>query len=417
MQKPILLYTSYILHHPAIGGPYLRIENSIKALSNLYNLYIYCRVNEGAMGGKPASAFYLQYAKKLYFDPISDLSDKMFDFLSRRIRILSPDLYRKELQKFLNYEHTRYLLKLARHLNPDVIWLGYGNNSYPILKGLKLYSNYKVVVDTDSVWSRFILRRLSFINDPLERQKIEAEGKKKVDEEKSGTYLADVTTAVSEVDADYYRAYSKIPDQVKVFSNVIDLDNYIQTPSPPKDFSKPCLYLAGTFFNACPMEDAARWIINQVLPIIWSKKPGVHLYIVGNNSEKFLSDVKDPRITITGYQLNVLPYLSNADVALVPLRFESGTRFKILEAGACKVPIVSTTLGAEGLLVTHEKDLLLADDPLQFASSIIRLLDDRNFALEIAQNLHNLVKERYSLPSLIREGNIILEYLLQSTVI
>lgn len=412
--KPIVLFTTPVLLHPPIGGPYLRIENSIKALSEISDLYIYSRVNEDSIGGKAASAFYRQYCKKIYFDPLDDLSEKANQFLSNIFPLLTNKSFKDKLSIYKLNRSIRFLLNIAKQLEPDIIWLGYGNISYPLLKGLKKCSNYTVVTDTDSVWSRFILRRLSFVNDPIEKQIIKKEGRNKAEEESWGTPLADVTTAVSNVDAEYYRTLCKHPDQVKIFSNVIDLNNYKLSPRPPKVFNKPCLYLAGTFFPGSPMEDAVRWLFNRILPTVWEKKPDVHLYIIGNNSDKFLPDVKDSRIIITGYLHSVLPYLCNADIALVPLRFESGTRFKILEAGACNIPVISTSLGAEGLSVTHEKDILLADDPSQFSTEILRLLDDRNLAFELAHNLRNLIKDKYSIPSLIKEGNLIIEYLQQT---
>ena len=102
---------------------------------------------------------------------------------------------------------------------------------------------------------------------------------------------------------------------------------------------------------------------------------------------------------------------TRTDIALVPLRFESGTRFKILEAGACGAPVVSTTLGAEGLAVTHESHLLIADEPKAFGESVVRLILDRKFADQMAQNLKKLVGEKYSVASLTVEACSILNYL------
>ena len=124
-----------------------------------------------------------------------------------------------------------------------------------------------------------------------------------------------------------------------------------------------------------------------------------------------MADIEDQGITITGQLPSVLSYLCHADVALVPLRFESGTRFKILEAGACGVPVVSTTLGAEGLFVAHERDILIADQPEPFAEAVVRLLRYPDLASEIAKNLKSLVYEKYSLRTLVEEGRLILEYL------
>jgi glycosyltransferase involved in cell wall biosynthesis len=93
------------------------------------------------------------------------------------------------------------------------------------------------------------------------------------------------------------------------------------------------------------------------------------------------------------------------------LKFESGTRFKILEAGACKVPLVSTTLGAEGIPVVDGKHVLIADEPNSFADAIVRLLEDKSLANKLAKNCQDLVKEQYSVETLLLEAKSILEYL------
>jgi glycosyltransferase involved in cell wall biosynthesis len=303
------------------------------------------------------------------------------------------------------------ILKVADRINIDLIWLGFGNISYPILKFIKESSNYKVVLDTDSIWSQFILRELPLVTNKKERQKIEDRGRKKEEEERWGTQLADVTTAVSKIDADYYIGLAKDKEKVHIFSNVIDVESYQNIPSPATNFKNPCIYLAGTFWSRSPMEDAARWVIKEVLPLVRSKIPDIHFYIVGSNSDRILSDIDDPGITITGKVPSVLPYLCYANVALVPLRFESGTRFKILEAGACGIPVVSTTLGAEGIPVTHEKDILIANEPSGFSNSIIKLVREPDLAKEMAEKLKTLVQEKYSVASLTQEGDSILKSL------
>ena len=93
------------------------------------------------------------------------------------------------------------------------------------------------------------------------------------------------------------------------------------------------------------------------------------------------------------------------------MKFESGTRFKILEAGACKVSLVSTTLGAEGIPVVDGEHILIADDPKDFANAIIRVIDDKDLASKLAINCCDLVNEKFSVDSLAIEATKILEYL------
>jgi len=412
--KPRVLFTSPILGHPAIGGPLLRIENSIKALSQITDLYIYSRV---ANSVKTGIMFYQDYCKQLYFAPSAQengctrISRRALDYLMRKM------LKRNIIGDIDTRTDQSDLLKVAEAVNANIIWLGYGNISYPLLKFIKTNSNLKVVLDTDSVWSRFVLRGLPYTKDDSKRQKIRQLGEAKEEEERWGTQIADVTTAVSEVDAAYYRELAKFRHQVHLFSNVIDLESYDQVPLRAYDVRSPCIYLGGTFSPHSPMDDSARWVICEIMPLVRSRIPNIRLYIVGSGSDRTLSDINESDVTIKGKLQSVLPYLCHSDVALVPLRYESGTRFKILEAGACGVPVVSTTLGAEGLPVVHGNDILIADHPESIADSIIRLITDRNLASELGKNLRNLVLEQYSIARLAEEGSKILEYLRQGSTL
>jgi glycosyltransferase involved in cell wall biosynthesis len=365
------------------------------------------------MGGENAVTFYESYCKKFFAKPQSISFSRVTLFISRVINkvsrtIISRNIVNQYIESKQDYQH---LLNVAFEIQADIIWLGFGNISYPLLRYIKEKSDIKVVLDTDSVWSRFILRGLPYAKDDNQYQQIFRIGQEKVEEENWGTKLADVTTAVSRVDAEYYQDLAVRLDQVHLFSNVIDIDSYQQVPAKRPDFHQPSIYLAGTFGPDSPMDDAARWIINQVLPLIRRQIPNIHFYIIGNGSDTTLSDIQDSQITITGKLDSVLPYLCHVNVALVPLRFESGTRFKILEAGACKVPVVSTTLGAEGIPVTHGHNILIADQPEDFARAVIKVIEDPSFARQMSDNLHSLIREKYSVDSLVHEGAKIIEYL------
>jgi polysaccharide biosynthesis protein PslH len=404
--KPRILFTTPILRHPAIGGPFLRIENTIKALSQISELTIYCRTPVT----RSEIEYYQLFCRNFYCAP----STRFIHRLGNRIKIITNFFTRKVLKQEIFREKTDYkdILHLADTLKPNIIWLGYGNISYPLLDFIKKNSGYKVVCDTDSVHSRFVLRGLPFAKNEADKKSIVKDGKEKEAEEQWGTPLADVTTAVSEVDAEYYRNFAKTPAQIHIFSNVIDLKDYNEIPQKPLNFKKPCIYLAGYFGPKSPMDEAARWVIEKVLPLVKKKVPDIHFYLVGNGSDITLKDIKDPSITITGQLPSVLPYLCYADVAVVPLKFESGTRFKILEAGACSIPVVSTTLGAEGIPVTHGIEILIADDPENFAREIMTLLSDPEYAKKLGLNLHALIKEKYGIPTLIQEGNAIISHML-----
>jgi len=409
---PRVLFTTPVIHYPPIGGPFLRIANTIKALSKISDLYLYIRDTEPQIGGKEAVEYFKSFCNDIEFATYS----KAYRTMLEKLNMISKIAIGRPIGK-IDLDGDRQvndLLRIARKVEADLIWFGYGNISYPFFGKVKNKSSYKCVIDTDSVWSRFVARGIPFAKTEKEKGQTQAEADQKEQEEVWGTRMAEVTTAVSRVDADYYQKAQKSDEGIFIFSNVIDSRQYEDKPEPPKDFLNPSMFLAGTFWKESPMEDAFRWFYEKVMPKILRLVPGAHLYVIGKGSDAVLADIHSDHVTVTGMAQSVLPYLCNCDVSLVPLRFESGTRFKILEAGACGIPVVSTTLGAEGITITDSADILIADDPKDFADSVVRIMKDKNLAKKLSGNLNKLIKKDYDLSTLEQEGKRILQYLLGS---
>ncbi len=398
-----ILFATPILEHPPAGGPQLRIENSIKALTRLGDVWIASQMREKLIGGSEARRFYGGIAHWFGYAPSAALSRNVVFRCLQKIYYLylRPDA------------DAAWLISLFDAERMDVMWMGYGNLSWPLIREIKRRRpDIRLVCDTDSVWSRFLLRELDVETDPARRAEIERQGRAKEVEERDWTNLCEATLAVSEVDADYYRAIAADPLRVHVFSNVIDPDTYRCETAAAPVFRHPSIYLAGTFGRThSPMDRAARWMLEDVLPLVRAEIPDVHFYIVGANSDATMADARGPLVTVTGRLPSVLPYLLPADVVLVPLKFESGTRFKILEAGACRKAVVSTTLGAEGISVTDGRDILLADEPRQFADAILRLLRDPELRRRLGAGLEALVQRDYNIDALERQGRAILAQL------
>ncbi len=397
-----ILYTSPFMEYPAAGGPELRIENSIKALSQISELDI---INRDPNSTKTTNEFYRKYSGEYHVlirgIPESFLG-KLFFFAEKVInRIFGTR----------NYAQAKFLLRHVDRRQIDVLWFGFGNISYSLIKRVrKMRPELMIVCDTDSVWSRFILRELPHAKS-LRKCRILLLGIKKRIEESSLVNYSNVITAVSEVDARYYRSLTSDVNKVQIFSNVIDTNNYalqstLSRPHPP------AILLAGSFGHQnSPLDVAARWFLDYVFPIILNEYPTIHFYIVGRNSEKNFGYLTSKNITVTGRVESVIPYLSKASISIVPLKFESGTRFKILEAGASGVPVVSTALGAEGLAVSDRVHLLIANDSKSFAGAISEILNNQDLSHKLINNCKELVKERYSVDSLVIEAKVILGYL------
>lgn len=146
-----------------------------------------------------------------------------------------------------------------------------------------------------------------------------------------------------------------------------------------------------------PNEDAIRYFTSEVMPRVKQILPDVTLTVVGRKPYPGLVELsrRDPSVTMTGRVEDVRPYIERAAAYVVPIRVGGGTRLKIYEAMAMESPVVSTTVGAEGLPVEDGREILLADTPEAFAEAVVRVLTDEEFARSLASRAAETVRERF----------------------
>ncbi len=152
------------------------------------------------------------------------------------------------------------------------------------------------------------------------------------------------------------------------------------------------------FYTDEPNRDAVIWFCRSVWPRLSDKYPQLKFYVVGPKPTPDMLDLarKDPRIVVTGEVEDIRPYLHRARVFVCPNRMGSGMRGKILQAMACGVPVVSTTLGAEGINIQMCEDGFLADKPRIISQYIDLLLGDEALQSAVARRARELVVDRFS---------------------
>jgi glycosyltransferase involved in cell wall biosynthesis len=185
-----------------------------------------------------------------------------------------------------------------------------------------------------------------------------------------------------------------------VVPNVVDTQKY--APVPPEE-GGPVLFVGA--MDWLPNQDGVEFLVRDILPRLRQLAPTVRVMLAGRNpSEAMLrryAGVSD--VSFTGMVADLRPLIAQAAVCVVPLRIGSGTRLKILEAAAMAKPIVSTTLGAEGLDLRHDREILLEDRPDAFAEAVALLLTDRMRASALGSAARLVVEEQYSIPALRRQ--------------
>jgi glycosyltransferase involved in cell wall biosynthesis len=147
-----------------------------------------------------------------------------------------------------------------------------------------------------------------------------------------------------------------------------------------------------------PNADGIRWFMGEVFPLIREHVPEAALTIIGKNPPKdFLERAsRDPQfVKVTGYVPDLTPYLEQAAIMVVPVRAGGGMRVRILEAFAQAIPVVTTTIGLEGIDARPGEDVLVADTPAGFAAAVVRLLQDESLQSRLAANGRRLAEQRY----------------------
>lgn len=194
---------------------------------------------------------------------------------------------------------------------------------------------------------------------------------------------ADSIIAVSETDRDQFMKLIKRDyKEVRIIPNTIDITEYTSPPLENEHIKYDLVFTGKMDYR--PNIDGVLWFAETVWPLIQDQRPQTTLAIVGQRPHHRLAGLQQGYgITITGRVPKVQPYLHGASIFIVPLRIGSGTRLKILEAMAAGKPVVSTSVGAEGFDVSDGEDIIIADTPEDWASAILRLLNNPGLRKEL----------------------------------
>jgi len=214
--------------------------------------------------------------------------------------------------------------------------------------------------------------------------------------ERRGCQRAAMAMACSDEDRRALRQLHPVLPVV-IVPNAVDVDSYLFRESQELKDADPILLFQGAM-DWYPNRDAVEFFVLNILGLVRAEFPTARFVVAGRNPpRRFVEDIcAYPGVEFTGTVPDMRPYLSTATVVVVPLRMGSGTRIKILEAFAAGKPVVSTRLGAEGLIAEEGKDLLLADNPAEFARSVATFLRDPALRSAISKSGRALIANRYS---------------------
>lgn len=237
-------------------------------------------------------------------------------------------------------------------------------------------------------------RHASVAKDPVRRWYFREQWRRMKHFEAEECRRFDRVIAVSEADAAAIRSEYGVED-VRSVPTGVDLEYFTAPASSAREGSE--LLFVGSM-DWMPNEDGIRWFAESVFGRVRARVPDATLTIVGRTPSEKLRNLaeRSPGMRLTGTVPDVRPYLARARICVVPLRIGGGTRIKIYEAMAMGIPVVSTTIGAEGLPLAHGEQLLLADTQEEQAEAIVRLLSSPEEAGRLAANALQFVRQHGS---------------------
>jgi glycosyltransferase involved in cell wall biosynthesis len=253
-----------------------------------------------------------------------------------------------------------------------------------------------------TIWQRHVERS----NSPLKRLFFQMQARKMEAYERRICRAAKHVIAVSDIDASRMKHMFGIETVTSVPTGV-DLEYFA-----PRGAASPIsdIVFCGSM-DWLPNIDAVTHFLSEVLPWIRTKLPSATFTIAGRSPDASVLKAVEglAGVSVTGKVDDMRPYLWGAKISIVPIRIGGGTRLKIYECMAAGIPVVSTTVGAEGLRYRDGEDIVLADDPGGFAAACVRLLSDDALRGTIAQNALTRAQSEFSWEAVSREFEAILE--------
>jgi glycosyltransferase involved in cell wall biosynthesis len=376
--------------HPTTKGGQIRTLEMLRHLHRWHEIH-YVAIENPAQPEGPARAH--EYSHKSYPFPYRVPSKTSPAFYAELVRGLfsptpvaverfNPPGMRAFLEDLIRQE--RFECAVVDHLAPT--------SYFPDLPHAIFFQHNVETV----IWRR----RLEHAPDPLRRAYFRLQADRMYHYERGVSQAAGHIVAVSPTDAAEMRRLFDVTRVTEIPTGV-NIE-YFLPPGQGGTGASPGLPAADLLFvgslDWLPNVDGVLYFVREILPLIRQVRPATTLAIVGRTPPPKITQLAagDPRIQVTGTVPDVRPYLWNSAVSIVPLRIGGGTRLKIYEAMAAQVPVVSTTIGAEGLSVNPPHDIRIADTPDHFAAQCLELLAAPEIRARLSRAAWEMVNAGFS---------------------
>ncbi len=392
--KPRLLFLAHLLPWPLNGGGQIKSYHTLRILSERFDIVLLSFTRRGddleAAHAALNPLVLGLVAVPLSRNPLRDAGTALISLLSGRSFLIARDAASSVMR-----ENVRLLMDGGAYAVLHVDHL----QMMAFVPPKNQTGKTRVVLDNHNIEHQ-IVRRVAEPESEASwamRRFAAREWPKLRAFEVAACQRADCILTVSSEDAHGLQALDPSPAP-KLHPVPIGVDTEYFAPVQGADENATTLLSIGTLYWP-PNVAGAQWFCREVLPLIKADVPDVCLHLVGAKPNKAIWELarRDPaHVRVTSSPPDVRPF-AQCGAFVVPLQSGSGMRVKILNAFAMQLPVISTTIGAEGIDgAKNGTHLLLADSPRDFAEACVRVLRDRAFAHQIAQAGRDLVEQHYT---------------------
>lgn len=301
--------------------------------------------------------------------------------------------YPRAFMRYRTRDSIAEMRRILTEFQPDVVHFDTIGTLALLETVLAAPRRPKIVAHTHDAVSQ-LYRRLSRRGSPVSRALSWIEWRKYLAYENVNLRSVDAIIVDSVEDANYL---SRSTAGVHVATIPIGVDLSIYSPTGPyAPVVTPALVFSGSMASAQSV-DAAMFLVNHIMPMVWGRHSDCHLYLVGNRPGPRVRDLVSERVHVTGFVEDLPAYLRSAAAYVCPLRMGSGMRTRVVEALACGAPVIASPMALRGLVEAPEAGALpwiVAQTSEEFTTGIDAILNGLH--PEIAERASAYASQKYS---------------------
>lgn len=395
-QRKNILWLSHLVPYPPTGGVLQRSHNLLKEVAKTHNIYL---------------ASFIQPALITpFFDSYEDGLEQCKDVLTKycndialvdipcekpdgsKTKLVISSLASREpytVRWLDSREMEDVLVRWKEKYNFDAIY----TDTISLAPYRKIFSELPAIMNHHNIESHMMLRRSRKEPNPLKKAYFFLEGKKIALYEKRTLHEYDINITCSNTDSE--RLNKAIPGlTTDEIPNGVDLEYF----SPDRTTVKKNSLIFAGGLNWYPNREAMLHFSQTIWPELKSKNEDVSMNLVGKYPPHELVTLSklDQAFMVHGYVKDVRDYLNKAEIYICPIMDGGGTKLKILDALAMKIPVVAYEIACEGIDAIHGEHLLMGTTPEQLANLSKQLFESPELAEKISRNGRKLVEEKYS---------------------